>query len=100
MSTASNAAWKARDPVGVKRNRSAYVAQRRARIDALKTGPCADCGNVFPPECMDFDHVRGNKAIKVSALVACSAERLMAEVAKCDLVCANCHRIRTRARLA
>ncbi|MDP4236659.1 MAG: thiamine pyrophosphate-dependent dehydrogenase E1 component subunit alpha, partial [Bacteroidota bacterium] len=36
----------------------------------LKTKPCLDCGNSFPPECMDFDHVRGEKYGNVSHLGA------------------------------
>jgi len=48
---------------------------------------------------MDFDHVRGNKITEVSALLGfASLERLQLEIAKCDLVCANCHRVRTRKR--
>jgi hypothetical protein len=46
---------------------------------------------------MDFDHVRGEKQSNVASLVGMSAseERLRAEIAKCDVVCANCHRERT-----
>lgn len=74
----------------------ARVAQRRALLDQLKAKPCKDCGNSYPPECMDFDHRDPTtKAGQVSDLVHCKLERLHAEIAKCDLVCANCHRIRT-----
>jgi hypothetical protein len=64
----------------------------------LKADPCADCGNLFPPCAMDFDHRPGT--IKLfqfggSALVRHSLEKTLAEIAKCDLVCANCHRVRT-----
>jgi hypothetical protein len=48
---------------------------------------------------MDLDHVRGRKEFKVSEVVqkaySISLERLQAEIAKCDVVCANCHRVRT-----
>lgn len=54
-----------------------------------------DCGGTFPPECMDFDHVRGEKSFNVGENFYISESKLLAEVAKCDLVCANCHRIRT-----
>lgn len=57
-----------------------------------------DCGNSFPSECMDFDHVRGTKLVQVSDLTWSNETTLMTEIAKCDLVCANCHRIRTKAR--
>jgi hypothetical protein len=50
---------------------------------------------------MDFDHVRGSKTFKVSEAVQLPTgigfEKVRAEIAKCDVVCANCHRIRTRA---
>jgi len=66
---------------------------------ALKDGPCVDCGGKFPSECMDFDHVpeRGPKLASVGRLLR-DEELLQAEIAKCDLVCSNCHRIRTKAR--
>ena len=49
---------------------------------------------------MDFDHVRG-KTAGISRLLQAnvSMTRLLAEIAKCDLVCSNCHRIRTWNRL-
>ncbi len=72
---------------------------RRAEYVALKDRPCTDCGGSFPVECMDFDHLR-DKVREVSALVRAdvSMDRLRAEAAKCELVCANCHRIRTKMR--
>lgn len=48
---------------------------------------------------MDFDHVRGEKLANVSDLVGAPTEDLLAEVAKCELVCATCHRVRTSDRL-
>ena len=72
------------------------ILKNRKIIDAIKNGPCVDCGNTFPPCAMDFDH-RGNKLDSVSRLVSngFSINKIMEEIAKCDLVCANCHRIRT-----
>jgi hypothetical protein len=69
----------------------------RALIDEHKTGPCLDCGKTYPPYVMDFDHRDpSTKVTKVSSMVYKGSERLLlAEIAKCDLVCANCHRIRT-----
>jgi hypothetical protein len=60
--------------------------------------PCVDCGGRFPNECMEFDHVRGTKRANVGGLYASSSTVLLREIEKCDLVCANCHRIRTFAR--
>lgn len=69
------------------------------KIDALKKSPCLDCGKVYPPQAMDFDHVRGEKVLSIAQMRAAAWGRVLLELAKCDLVCANCHRIRTRARI-
>ena len=64
--------------------------------------PCADCGGVFEPAAMAWDHRPGVlKTANVSDLVerTRSRKRLLAEIAKCDLVCANCHAVRTANRL-
>lgn len=71
-------------------------AERRAYIDKLKSMPCTDCGVKYPPYVMDFDHVRGEKVIKISDMMMTTMEKLKAEVAKCELVCSNCHRERTQ----
>lgn len=71
----------------------------RAQLAELKGRPCMDCGGTFPPECMDFDHRSGEaKAGNVGNLIDGSPAKLRAEIAKCDLICANCHRIRTQKR--
>lgn len=58
-----------------------------------------DCGGSFHPEAMDYDH-RDPKTKRgsVKDMVKHSPSALMAEIAKCDLVCANCHRVRTARR--
>ena len=73
-------------------------ADYRALVDTEKDKPCADCRNKFPPECMDFDHVRGEKRYGIGKMGQMPLVSVMAEIAKCDVVCANCHRIRTRDR--
>lgn len=63
-----------------------------------KTGkPCCDCTVVFPYYVLDFDHVQGQKGAEISELVSKgrSIEAISLEIQKCELVCANCHRIRT-----
>ena len=76
------------------------VAANSAAIQSAKRQPCADCGGEFPLECMDFDHIaeRGRKVFNLSKAGARLLEAVLAEIAKCDLICANCHRIRSRAR--
>lgn len=71
-------------------------------VDDLKRGrPCVDCGGTFDPVAMDFDHLDGaSKSSGISQMVrgGWSMERVLTEIAKCELVCANCHRVRTRDR--
>ena len=85
----------------------AYQALKR---EAVEQG-CADCGHewlakpmasgVLPSEWPDFleaDHVRGTKTASLSALVrqkGSTIEQVLAEAAKCEWVCLECHRIRT-----
>lgn len=72
--------------------------EKREFLWSLKRKPCMDCGIEYPPYVMDFDHVRGVKEFPISEGVMKSSIRILLEVAKCDVVCANCHRIRTFTR--
>ena len=74
---------------------NARAAETRLVIDALKNSPCVDCGGSFEACVMDFDHVRGVKKDDVSRMARYKLSTILEEIAKCDLVCANCHRIRT-----
>lgn len=84
----------------VRSSEAARLAARYEMIDRLKAEPCTVCGNRFDPVCMDFDHRPGEtKEGDVATMVSsASTDRLLAEIAKCDLVCANCHRLRTAGR--
>lgn len=54
--------------------------------------PCADCGET-DPVVLDFDHVRGKKLAAIAEMMSqCGAVRLLREIAKCTVRCANCHR--------
>lgn len=68
--------------------------------DIKTSNPCTDCSIYYPQECMDFDHTGGDKENNVGTMVAHghNRDKIMAEIAKCELVCANCHRTRTRKR--
>lgn len=84
----------AREMQRIRRNNAARVAANRARVDEyLLTHPCVDCG-VTDLVVLEFDHVRGVKVGHVSALVTSGYPwtTIEAEVAKCDVRCANCHR--------
>lgn len=87
-----------------RKNKKYYIdatkANRQRTIDFLnkvKSNPCADCGNVYHPVCMDFDHL-DNKGANISQMKYYSIAKISEEVAKCDLVCSNCHRLRTLKR--
>jgi hypothetical protein len=90
------------------RNKARRQAQNKRRqadfiawYAGLKAGkPCADCGVAFHPAAMHWDHLPGQvKSADLSFLARRgSRERVLAEIAKCELVCANCHAIRTHRR--
>lgn len=72
--------------------------KNREIIQKLKEStPCTDCKNYFPHYIMEYDHKEGfEKLASVSYLMANRGLKIiMAEIEKCDLVCANCHRERT-----
>lgn len=84
--------WEAPPPPGRTRARNTAVM-----YSWLESAGCADCGT--RELCvLEFDHVRG-KTGNVSDLArdGCSVARLRAEIARCEVRCANCHRRRTAA---
>ncbi len=68
-------------------------ARHRKFLDSLKSDPCLDCGESFHPAVMNFHHI-GEKTIEVAKLVNHSPDVIRAEVAKCVLLCSNCHIMR------
>lgn len=68
-------------------------------IQKLKTDtPCMDCKQYFHYSQLDFDHIAelGDKKDRISNMVyRVSIERVMEELKKCQIVCSNCHRIRS-----
>jgi hypothetical protein len=82
----------------------AYNAQQRREAAvwylSLKEGrPCTDCGGVFHPAAMQWDHPPGvEKLAHVAELYRGRRDRVLAEIAKCEVVCANCHAVRTHER--
>ncbi len=59
-----------------------------------KNSSCAQCGN-NDFRVIEFHHSDGNKEFNVSegVMKGLSRERILAEIAKCTPLCANCHRI-------
>ena len=66
-------------------------------INKLKSVPCADCKQTFNPVCMDFDH--RDPATKLFSIAqwraGWSPQEIVDEIGKCDIICSNCHRLRT-----
>jgi hypothetical protein len=111
------AQWRKRNPDKERNNQARYYrthkkiyAERRNRwrrervaqlVAMLKAAPCMDCRQSFPSCVMDFDHRPGEVKcfeLKTSKMVTYKLATIMVEIAKCDLVCANCHRVRTARR--
>lgn len=64
-------------------------------ITDLKTQTlCVDCHLRWHPRVMDFHHVRGTKSFAIAKSAGYGWDRVREEIAKCDLLCSNCHRIR------
>ncbi len=75
------------------------LERRKVMVSALKNSPCKDCRKTYPPCAMDFDHVgEKNGAVSKMVLRRASKESILNEISLCELVCANCHRIRTKSR--
>lgn len=90
------------------RKAQALASKRKQRAmlrDAVNTykasHPCRDCHVQYVPHVMEFDHVRGTKHANIADLVsgAVGLKTLLDEMDKCEVVCANCHRVRTQRRL-
>jgi hypothetical protein len=85
------------------KNRQAYIDRSKAAqaelgrwVRSQKDKPCADCGVKYPYYVMQFDHVRGEKVADIARLIQSkSAKKVREEIEKCEVVCANCHAIRT-----
>lgn len=83
------------------RNAKQYRQSNRELVHGIKHNrPCMDCGETHPPWAMEFDHrdpttKLGDVATMMGRGNAKNPQRLLDEIAKCDLVCVLCHRYRT-----
>lgn len=98
---ASKRHYEANKSYYLKRNRR-YRKELSAYVNNIKEKtPCADCKKNFPYYVMDFDHLDGYiKDGMVSFFTKTGRiESMKKEINKCEVVCSNCHRIRTYSRL-
>jgi hypothetical protein len=85
--------WQLANPDKVRASQAAFRAKSRNLALGLKTA-CIECGETHPA-CLDFHHRDpAAKEGTVARLVAKNVklERVKAEIEKCDVLCANCHR--------
>ena len=78
-------------------SREVAVERTRLLIEYFELHPCTDCGE-RDPVVLEFDHLR-DKAFSIGAkLTDMTWDAIVAEIEKCEVVCANCHRRRTAGR--
>ena len=90
-------------------NKQRYIASARQRkialleertqylVAFLREHPCVDCGE-DDPVVLEFDHLRDKKFSISEGLQGRRWQDVLDEIAKCEVVCANCHRRRTAKR--
>jgi hypothetical protein len=88
------------------KNKDSIIARlklrKQARVEIVrdaKNKPCMDCGISYPYWIMQFDHVRGIKTGNLGQMLwRFGIKRILEEISKCEVVCANCHANRTYIR--
>ena len=78
------------------RNLRSNAENKQKLMAYLQGHPCTDCGN-SDVRVLEFDHVRGKKIKNIAEMLrhGASWSSIEAEIAKCEVRCANCHRIKT-----
>lgn len=88
-----------------KNNKNKYLIKAKIHREKIKekirkikeSAPCKDCNKYYHYCQMDFDHI-SNKSNNISTMAGNdgrSWESIKKEISKCELVCSNCHRLRT-----
>lgn len=80
-----------------RKHTNAYRQKRRDKLNQIKQERgCARCGYNEHPAALHFDHRdHTQKSFNISQDPKRSWETIEAEIAKCDVLCANCHAVRT-----
>lgn len=72
-----------------------YRRKIRALVNTIKEeNPCVDCGNSYPFYIMDFHHRDPSTKSFTIGDTPRGKNLVLDEIAKCDVLCANCHRER------
>jgi hypothetical protein len=79
----------------LKRNKVVKEVNQQKVLNYLSTHLCVDCDDA-DSVCLDFDHVRGKKRYDIARMIGTHTwTTIAAEIAKCEVRCANCHRRKT-----
>lgn len=80
----------------IDRSKRRQIEWRKKLFEYLKDKKCMDCRE-SNSIVLEFDHIKGEKTCNISDLIrkTPSWEKILIEIEKCEIVCANCHRIRT-----
>jgi hypothetical protein len=88
-----------------RKNARYYIQKKQERrkemrrfIEKMKDKPCQDCGKKYPHYVMDFDHLKDKDFCISAKLHSKGIIQIANEIKKCEVVCANCHRVRTHNR--
>jgi len=90
---AKSARWRKRHPEKYEEGWKRAHAEKKQILDQARAGGCVRCGE-SDLACLDFHH-RDNGTTKdadIATMRRFGTKRLLAEIAKCDVLCANCHR--------
>jgi hypothetical protein len=79
------------------RNRRVHAERADLLLAYFREHPCVDCGET-DPMVLEFDHLRDKEANIAVLMRWRSWPAILEEIAKCEVVCANCHRRRTHRR--
>ncbi|HQU85871.1 MAG TPA: hypothetical protein PKY59_22265 [Pyrinomonadaceae bacterium] len=84
-----------KNPQKNERTKNKRIEIRKYILSVLQTNICADCG-ISDWRVLEFDHKdRKSKKFNLADSTQYSLNKVKDEIAKCDIVCANCHNIRT-----
>lgn len=77
-------------------SKKSKLKRQRRLLEAITLlgGRCEHCGGVFDSICYDFHHIDPKtKIFTISEHMDIGIEKFLIEVRKCQLLCANCHRL-------
>lgn len=75
--------------------KTANISKKQRFVRQQKDVPCYSCGVKYHWVVMDFHHRDPSKKdTRVAEMRSAPMDRIIAEIAKCDILCANCHRMR------